>query len=140
MMEARIKGARKLEALLDKLPKRIEDDIQRAVTKGAHEVADAQRLLAPVETGDLRDSIAVTGPGQRTPSYSMPGGARVVGRLEAVVTAGNGDVRYAHLVEYGTQKTDAQPYFWPGYRSKRERVKRRIKRETSKAVRKEAGL
>lgn len=143
MMSVKVGGTRKLERMLDKLPQRIEDDIQKAVTKGAHEIADAQRLLVPVDTGALRDSIAVTPPGKRTPSYSQPGGARVVGRLEAVVTAGNSDVRYAHLVEYGTggdSPTAAQPFFWPGYRLQRTRVASRIKRETSKAIRKAAGL
>lgn len=132
-----------MEALLDDLPDKIRDDVEKAVLKGAHEIADAQRLLAPVDSGALRDSIAVTPPGQRTPSYSQPGGARVAGALEAVVTAGNSDVRYAHLVEYGTggdSPTAAQPFFWPGYRLRRDRVKARIKRETSKAIRKAAGL
>lgn len=140
MMSAKVNGAKKLAATLDGLPKQIEDDIEKSVMKGAEEIAAAARLMAPVDTGELRDSIAVTGPGKRTPAHSTPGGAKVTGRLEAVVTAGNSDVRYAHLVEYGTQDTDAQPFFWPAYRNKRDRVKRRIKRETSKAIKKASGL
>lgn len=77
-----------------------------ALEKGAEEVAAAQRALAPDDpaTGapDLRTSIAVTPPGQATPAYSQPGGSRMASELEALVTAGNTDVRYAHLQEYGT--------------------------------------
>ena len=144
MMSAKVNGAKKMAALLDGLPKQIEDDIQRSVLKGANEIAAAQKTMVPVDTGALKDSIQVTGPGDRIPSHALSFGARrsgsTVGRLEAVVTAGNSDVRYAHLVEYGTQNTDAQPFFWPGFRNKRERVNRRIKRETSKAIKKASGL
>lgn len=146
MMDAKITGGARIKRLMDQLPKEIVDDVERAVLKGAREVADAQRLLVPVDTGDLRDSIHVTPAGQTSPAYSQPGGAEVVGPLSARVTAGNSDVRYAHLVEYGTGPRDghpgtpAQPFFWPGYRLSRQRVTSRIKREISKAIRRASGL
>ena len=56
----------------------------------------------------------------------------------AVVTVGNSDVRYGHLVEYGTADTAAQPFFWPSVRLLRKRTTDRIKRAITKAVR-EAG-
>jgi HK97 gp10 family phage protein len=55
----------------------------------------------------------------------------------AAVTAGNSDVRYAHLVEFGTTKAPAQPFFWPAFRSQRKRAETRIKRALSKAVKEE---
>ena len=94
-----------------------------------------QRSLAPVDDGDLRASIAVTGPGETTPPYSQPGGSRVAGVNEAFITAGNSDVRYAHLQEFGTKHHLAQPYFWPGFRLTRKRALARVKRAISKAVR-----
>lgn len=143
MMNAKVRGGAKLRRMLDDLPKQIEDDVEKAVLKGAHEVADAQRLLVPVDTGDLRGSIDVTAAGQRTPPHSQPGDSEVVGPLAAKVTAGNSGVRYAHLVEYGTggsSPTVAQPFFWPGYRLTRRRVTSRIKREIAKAIRRASGL
>lgn len=143
MMQGKVTGGARIRAVLDALPKQIEDDVEAAVLKGAHEVAAAQRLLTPVDTGALRDSIHVTPAGQSTPAYSQPGGASVVGPLAARITAGNTDVRYAHLVEYGTggdSPTTPQPFFWPGYRLTRRRVVSRIKREIGKAIRKAAGF
>lgn len=52
-----------------------------------------------------------------------------------MVTAGNTNCRYPHLVEYGTAKHGAaQPFFWPAYRLMKDREKRRIKNAIRKAV------
>jgi len=112
-----------------------EKAVLPALVKGASEIAEMQQNLAPVDEGDLRDSIHVTRPGQSTPPYSQPGGSRVAGPLETIVTAGNSDVRYAHLVEHGTTKAAAQPFFWPGFRLGRKRAANRVKRAVAKAVR-----
>lgn len=108
-----------------------------ALVQSAHELAELQKSFAPVDSGDLRDSIAVTAPGQSTPPYSEPGGSRVAGPYEAIVTAGNNEVRYPHLVEYGTSKTEAQPFFWPAYRVLKKRIVGRVNRAVKKAVRDE---
>lgn len=87
------------------------------------------------DTGDLVDSIEVTGPGGTTPAYSQPGGSRIANELEAIVTVGNHAVRYPHLVEYGTALAPAQPFFWPSVRSLQKRINNRINRTARKAVR-----
>ena len=115
--------------------KNVRTVVQPAVMKSAEEIAATMRNLAPVDTGDLRNSIVVTPPGQSTPAYSQPGGARTAGEVEALITAGNHAVRYPHLVEYGTDDTSAQPYFWPAFRLGRKRAAARIKRAVAKAVR-----
>lgn len=113
--------------------------ITKALMASANELADAQRHLAPDDPAtsapDLKTSIAVTGPGQSTPPYSQPGGSRVAGEHEVIVTAGNTDVRYPHLVEYGTAHAEAQPFFWPALRLLRKRLQNRIDRAGRKAVR-----
>ncbi|TIX74517.1 MAG: HK97 gp10 family phage protein, partial [Mesorhizobium sp.] len=40
-----------------------------------------------------------------------------------------------HLVEYGTSKAEAQPFFWPAFRLLQKRIRNRTKRAVSKAVR-----
>ncbi len=92
------------------------------------------RNLAPEDTGDLKYSIKYTMPGDSTPPYSQPGGSTVAAENQLLVTAGNDDVRYPHLVEYGTKDAEAQPYFWPAYRLKKKRLSNRIKRAIRKAV------
>lgn len=129
-------GLARFQARMKALPEAVRKAVQPALVQGAQEIAALQRAAAEAsrDTGDLIDSIAVTGPGQTTPPYSQPGGSKTVGELEAVVTAGNSKVRYAHLVEHGTSKTEAQPFFWPGFRLGRKRATARIKRAISKAV------
>jgi len=125
----------RLNRRFDAVLKNVRDVVQPALVKGANEIADMQRQLAVEDTGALKDSITVTPPGGTTPPYSQPGGSRVVGENEAVVTVGGTDVRYPHLVEYGTSTAPAQPFFWPGYRLGRKRALDRIKRSIRKAVR-----
>jgi len=82
----------------------------------------------------VADSITVTKPNETTPPYSQPGGSATAEELEAIVTVGNSDVRYPHLVEYGTSKMPAQPFFWPSARELQKRIKGRLKRTIKKAV------
>ena len=133
-------------AQLDRLLAKMEaakraprEAIRPALMQSGHELADLMRTLAPVDTGALKASIIVTGPGQTTPPYSQPGGSRVAGETEVLITAGDADTRYPHLVEHGTAEAEAQPFFWPSYRLLRQRLLGRIKRAVAKAVREELG-
>lgn len=117
------------------IPKAVRDAVDPALLKGGHEIADAMETLAPEDTGDLSGSIAVTRGGQATPAYSMPGGSYVVPENQVAVTVGNSDVRYPHLVEFGTSKTAAQPFFWPGFRLAKKKAENRIKTAMRKAIR-----
>lgn len=144
----KIIGLDQLNKKLKRIPRAAEKAAIDAVVLGANEIAAIQRTLAPVDDGDLKDSIAVTGPNSRTPAYSQPGGSMSTNEFQAVVTAGNTKVRYAHLVEFGTAPhinggqfagsehpgTAANPFFWPGYRAVRRRVRSRVTRVINKAV------
>ncbi|NRP70608.1 hypothetical protein ILFOPFJJ_01489 [Ensifer psoraleae] len=141
-------GLSRLTKKLRRIPQAAKDAAKAAVVQGANEIAAVQRALAPVDDGELKDSIHVTPPGGTTPPYSQPGGSRTAGPEEAIVTAGNTRVRYAHLVEFGTAPhtnggmfagsehpgTAAQPFFWPGYRAVRKRVRGRVTRTINKAI------
>jgi HK97 gp10 family phage protein len=134
-------GISRLQQRLAAIPKRVKEQVRPALVQAAEEVAATQRRLAEAsrDTGDLIDSIAVTPPGASTPAYSQPGGSRVAGENEALVTAGNDAVRYPHLVEYGTAHAAAQPFFWPGFRLVRKRAANRVKRVIRNAVKAEWG-
>lgn len=129
-------GLAGFNAALDRILEAAKEEITPALVKGGNEFADAAKALAESsrDTGALIDSITVTTPGQSTPPYSQPGGSRVAGPTEVVVTAGNSDVRYAHLVEYGTAHSEADPFFWPAWRLLRKRIRNRVSRVTRKAV------
>lgn len=130
-------GLRRFQARMEAIPKAVREAVQPALVKSADETADLMRRMAEGsrDTGALIESITVTGPGQTTPPYSQPGGSYTVRENEAVITAGNSEVRYPHLVEHGTTKAEAQPFFWPGFRLGRKRAAARIKRAMSKAIR-----
>lgn len=132
-------GLSRIQQRLNAIPKQVKEALGPALLKQANAIADTQRQLAPVETGALRDSIVVTGPGQMTPPCSQPGGSATVPENAVMITVGNEDVRYPHLVEYGTAKAHAQPFFWPGFRLNRAKARTALKRAASAAVRKNWG-
>lgn len=121
------------------VPKAARAAVQPVLMKQAEAMADTMRNLAPddpaTDAPDLKSSIAVTGPGESTPPYSQPGGAAVVPENAVAITAGNSDVRYPHLQEYGTSKHRAQPFFWPAFRLHRKKALAAIKRGIGKAIR-----
>jgi HK97 gp10 family phage protein len=132
---------KRLQKRLDAIPKEVIAAVRPALEKSGQElVATMKQLAEPSrDTGKLIDSITYTTAGNTTPPYSQPGGSQVVPANSVMVTAGNTDVRYPHLVEYGTTKAPAQPFFWPAYRLLKKRLQNRIKRSISKAVRENWG-
>ncbi|WP_112311835.1 HK97-gp10 family putative phage morphogenesis protein [Pseudogemmobacter bohemicus] len=122
------------------IPKAARDAVKPVLEREAEKIADTMRALAPDDPAtpapDLKSSIVVTGPGQTTPPYSQPGGAAVVPENAVAITAGNGDVRYPHLQEYGTTRHPAQPFFWPAFRLGRKKAVAAIKRGIGAAIRK----
>jgi len=117
------------------IPFAAREAIKPVLVSQAEMVANTMRALAPVDEGDLKGSIAVTGPGQSTPPYSQPGGSKIVPENAVAITVGGPDVRYPHLQEYGTTFHAAQPFFWPGFRMRRKAAVAAIKRGIGKAIR-----
>lgn len=126
---------KRLQRRMEAIPRAVREAVQPALKASADEMAASMANLAPVDSGALKDSIAVTPAGQTTPAYSQPGGSKLVPENSVAITVGNTDVRYPHLVEYGTKDTSPQPFFWPAFRLLRKRAERRIKRAITKAVR-----
>lgn len=81
--------------------------------KRAESVARKARRLVPVDTGALKESIAVE-LNRRTGSAS--------------VTVGNAQVDYAPFVEYGTRHTAAQPFLTPAAESEKKEMRNRTVR------------
>lgn len=128
-------GLSSFQRRMKAIPKAARTAVRPVLVRQGDAMADTMRSLAPVDEGDLWSSIAVTEPGQATPPYSQPGGSMVVPENAVAITVGHTDVRYAHLVEYGTTKTQAQPFFWPAFRMSRKKAMAAIKRGIGKAIR-----
>jgi HK97 gp10 family phage protein len=150
-MATKMQGREALVRKLKALSPATRSAIKQAIAQGADELVALQKRLAPVRTGELRDSIVQTWGGQSGPKYaSLRGGSPVDGDpdLSVLITAGNSAVRYAHLVEFGTAPhtnggkfagtqnpgTSAHPFFYSPYRALKRRIKSRITRATTKAA------
>jgi HK97 gp10 family phage protein len=122
---------------LEAIPKAVRDATQPALAASGQELVDAMKALAEASrlTSDLIETITMTTAGNTTPPYSQPGGSQVVPENAVMITVGNSQVRYPHLVEYGTTRSAAQPFFWPAYRLLKKRILNRIKRGAAKATR-----
>lgn len=129
-------GIGRLKQRLANIPKNVKEAVQPNLVKQGEMMADTMRRLVPVDSGQLRDSITVTPPDSSTPPYSTPGGSFVVPETSIAVTAGGKDARHAHLVEYGTVKMNAQPFFWPAVRLTRKKAQRNLKGAIGRAVKK----
>lgn len=106
---------------MNAIPKAVRKAVEPALDKSADELVALQKQLAPVDQGDLRDSI------EKRP------GAHDLSRKVAT------DDFKARWAEHGTTKQAAQPFFWPAYRLLRKRIDNRLKRAIKKAVREEWG-
>ncbi|MCF8483833.1 MAG: HK97 gp10 family phage protein [Rhodobacteraceae bacterium] len=126
----------KLSARLNAIPQEVVKHLRPALIASAENTAGVMRSLVPVDEGDLKASIEVTPPGATTPAYAAGGGRRMAGENQALVTAGNPDVRHGHLQEFGTVDHPAQPFLRPAERLTRDQNRRRIGRAVGQAIRK----
>lgn len=124
--KATIENRERLERKLKALPNNGADKVRKAIAKGAPELADAARTLAPHRDGDLQKSI---------------GHEIAADGLSATVGS---DLYYARFVEFGTKGggknrpkhrgTKARPFLFPAYRLMKKRIVGRIKRSVKAAV------
>lgn len=162
-MARRMTGVEALQSKLKAIPAVVRSAARQALAESGDEMVDAMRRLASVSPsgthgwppGMLRDSIVATFGDGSVPKYAAfrsRRGRRVVKSndpdLSVTITAGNNEVRYAHLVEFGTRPhpnkgkfkgtmhpgTKAQPFFYPVYRAYKRRAKSRVSRAINKAV------
>lgn len=136
-------GISRLRNRLSAIPGQVKAAVQPTLIREAEAMATTMRSLAPDDpaTGepDLVTSIEVTPAGKMTPPYSQPGGSMTVPENTVAITVGNEEVRYPHLLEYGTTKMQAQPYFWPAVRLHRKKAQRNVKAAIGRAVKKNWG-
>lgn len=149
-------------ARLNRVSSRMRLAAADAMEKGADELVEAMKRLAPVDSGALRDSIGWTW-------GDAPKGAMVIDSFDSgretadmriTIYAGGKEAFYARFVEFGTRPhslarnasvkrglrqdqgarhpgTAAQPFFFPAYRAQRRRIRARITREIRKAIQQE---
>lgn len=117
------------------IPDRVRRAAKLALEQSADQVVMTQKALAPVgDTGALKASI------RRSGAQKVNGGLSVA--IEAGGPTTTKPVRdgqsatydYALGQEFGTSDASAQPFFYPGYRGNKKRVKAKVSRTTRKAI------
>ncbi|MDF2809507.1 MAG: hypothetical protein K0S56_538 [Microvirga sp.] len=150
-------GRERLTAKLARIQGAPRQAIHTALRQGAEEITAMQKRLAPRDSGDLANSIGYTFGNYRVQNANVRGIMGNAGAgdpdLSVTIHAGDSKAYYAMFVEFGTSQhtaggkfvgatipaVAAQPFFYPGYRSLRKRVKSRISRATTKSIRQAAG-
>lgn len=148
------------QALLKKLaalPSAVRSRVKQALAQSADEIVEAAKRLAPVDDGDLRRSIGSTFGAYKAENANVRGVSTGSegGDPDLTVTIHAGDAKafYAAFVEFGTAPhlnggrfagtrhpgSAARPFFYPAYRANRRKVKARISRAMTKAVKEIAG-
>ena len=84
--------------------------LSEAVNESARSVRQHARQIVPVDTGNLRDSIAV----------------RSKTRLRSEVYVNTTDAHYGHIVEFGASNRPEQPFMGPAAEMERSDFKQRV--------------
>ncbi len=153
-----VRGLKELDAKLAALGKRTARAASKRVLKKAGQViADDAQSRAPVDTGNLKLSIAVYtkkpkghDPGKRAFHAAMKGGATRA-EARAALRAAQGAapfaevfigplarVRYAMWQEFGTENQPARPFMRPAFDSKAKRALVIVRRDLGGEIEKTA--
>jgi HK97 gp10 family phage protein len=120
---AKVEGLERLKARMARIPEATRAEMREALDRSADELIALQRQLAPVDEGDLKQSI------RKEPGRT---------ELTVDVVAGGRQAPHAVHVEQGTAKAAAHPFFFPGFRALKPKIKRRLSRVSGKAARRDA--
>lgn len=108
----KVEGLAELHTALRQLPDATAKNVLRRVGRQVLEpIAEAARRAAPVDEGELRASITV---GTKLSSRQRRQ-HRKENPNDVDVFAGAGPIKHAHLVEFGTSDTPAQPFMRPAW-------------------------
>ena len=136
----------RLRARLAKIPDIAREAAASAMEECAAEIVAEMKLLAPVDSGDLRDSIGWTWGDIPAGSFmideirSGKNAGDQYATLRIKIYAGNKDAFYARFIEFGTRTgVKAQPFFfaaykkWGGKAKFRARVRAAIRKRIKEA-------
>ena len=149
-MATRFLGREKLRRRLTKLPQTVKDQIKRDFEVSAADLVKAMKATVAVDSGDLKATIQWNWATGKRPKYAQ--GSRATSDLSVLITAGGQvagrDVRYAHIVEFGSAPhvqggqfpgtmhpgLPARPFFFPVYRARRRKMRNQRRRAFRKGI------
>lgn len=108
-MSIEINGLKEIIDKLNSLPEKLENKVIRAaIRQGANVIKDKVKSYVPVDTGDLKKSIKVTGTRYQKGKIAFV--VRPTPNKKKKVS-----VYYAKFVENGTSKMAAKPFLRPAF-------------------------
>jgi HK97 gp10 family phage protein len=122
MASVTIQNRARLAVKARALRAKVAASVTPAVQQAAELIMQTQRRYVPVDDGDLRDSI------HQEPDVRSQNATRVL------IIAGGKPAPHARIIEFGSQRQPAQPFFFPGYRVERRRAKAIIAKAVRAAV------
>ena len=136
MARSRNLSVQQFQDLMANLPKAVAAELKDVPNSQGQVLANAMRSAVPRGVdgrNELLESIRVE-EGKRPLQVFVKAGGRLTTRQ---VRKGSGvDYDYALANEFGTQKMNAQPFFWPTYRLMKKRIRSAISRRARKAIEK----
>jgi len=119
------KGRARYHLKMRDLPRAVRQELAQAAEKNARDVSALQRQTVTVDDGDLKASHKV-----------VPVRSDVI---RWRVTAGDEKAFYARMIEFGTPRNMAQPWFYPSYRVLKPKIRARNRAAVKRAIRKVMG-
>lgn len=154
-----VSGLSQLDKALGELSKATARNVlKRTLTKAAEPIRDEAKRLVPVQTGKLRDSIMISARvknkvGNAEYSNAMRAGLGKEAARSALLAArkagkgtgsfaevyvgparGAGVIRYAHIVEFGSNDTPMQAYMRPAWDGQKDAALNIIKDELARQI------
>lgn len=107
----------------------INKELRAALAQAGDEMAQKAQQLVPVDEGELRGTIEWDYTRKTKADNSLS---------PAIVVLAGGEKgqpgEHARHVEFGTHDTVKQPYFFPAYRLLRRKIRGRLTRSMTKAI------
>ncbi len=131
-----VQGLDKFNRRWKAIPKNVRINVRAAMEDAANDIVEEMWSRAPQgETGRLGASIGWTWGAAPAGTLTIGKvGKNEYGAMRITIYAGGGEAFYAKFQEFGTVNMPANPFFYPVWRARRRRVKSRISRAISKAV------
>ncbi|WP_336747761.1 HK97-gp10 family putative phage morphogenesis protein [Aureimonas altamirensis] len=122
--------------VMKRIPEAVKDEVMDSLDAAAELVVETQRSYAPVDDGTLKASIrrGRVSESENRLAVTVEAGGPTTTR--PVRNGQKAEYDYSLGVEFGTSDTPAQPFFYPGYRAARKRVRGRTTRAVKRAVKK----
>ena len=134
-VDFKVRNKDKLFAAMEKSVPALRENVKQALAQGGEEMVKQARQFAPVDEGELRNSIEWNYTKRTKELQGSSPGIIVMAGAEST----NDDAFYASFLEHGTTRLIRRPFFFPAYRLLRRKIRGRISRSMTKAF-KQAGL